>query len=295
MIGRGWLRRATWIARAKYWFWGGIVISQLLAACSTGAAGAEMEEASFIVGDAPRLVVEIANGRIVVESQGSGGNAIVVSATINNPERVEYSAIQEDDTVKVIAEINSRSGISNIGREGGVDVVVSVPQEIALQLRTGDGETQVSGVTGPVSVTSSNGSMSLSRVQGRMDLETSNGRISVDDASGEVNARTSNGRIELRNFAGQVDAQTSNGSIAIEGTLPPGSQNKLQTSNGSVDVTLIDTAGVLLDASTSNGKVSSTLPITIAGQVGDDHLVGTIGNGGSTLEIRTSSGSVTIR
>ncbi len=58
---------------------------------------------------------------------------------------------------------------------------------------------------------------------------------------------------------------------------------------------LVDTPGVELDAATSNGNVRSELPITISGETRDDRLVGTIGTGGSRLEIHTSNGSIAIR
>ena len=62
-----------------------------------------------------------------------------------------------------------------------------------------------------------------------------------------------------------------------------------------MNVTLVDTPGVELDASTSNGNVSSALVITTVAIVSPEHLVGTIGAGESTLEIRTSNGSIDIR
>jgi DUF4097 and DUF4098 domain-containing protein YvlB len=61
-----------------------------------------------------------------------------------------------------------------------------------------------------------------------------------------------------------------------------------------VDVELLGTPSIKLDASTNNGDVTSELPIT-ATSTGDDHLVGTIGDGEADLYIRTSNGDVTIR
>ena len=93
----------------------------------------------------------------------------------------------------------------------------------------------------------------------------------------------------------ELSAKTSNGAITFAGSLEPGSQNSLRTSNGDVDVTLVNTPGVKLDAETGNGKISSELPITITGRSNDDHLTGDIGDGSSSLEIRTSNGDITIK
>jgi hypothetical protein len=69
----------------------------------------------------------------------------------------------------------------------------------------------------------------------------------------------------------------------------------MKTSNGSVEVVLRGTPSLKLDGSTSNGSVTSDYPI-LTTSVGDQHhLVGIIGDGESTLMVRTSNGSVTIR
>ena len=90
----------------------------------------------------------------------------------------------------------------------------------------------------------------------------------------QLELETSNGRITLSDIAGSVSAKTS---------------------NGDVDVTLVNTSGVKLDAETGNGKFSSELPITIIGRSNDDQLTGDIGDGSSSLRIRTSNGDITIK
>ncbi len=191
-------------------------------------------------------------------------------------DRVEYSAVQEGDTVRVEAKIDD--GFSFFGRgNGGANIVVSVPREIVLDLRSSNGQIRVDNVSGSVSA------------------ETSNGRVSITDSTGEEVVKTSNGRIELVNFNGQVEAETSNGAIDFLGALPPNSENVLRTSNGSIEVELLDTPGVELSAFTSNGKVRTSLPVTITGEAKEDQLEGTIGGGGSSLDLRSSNGSISIK
>ena len=111
----------------------------------------------------------------------------------------------------------------------------------------------------------------------------------------QLELETSNCRITLSDIDGSVSAKTSNGAITFAGSLEPESQNSLRTSNGDVDVTLVHTPGVKLDAETSHGKISSELPITITGRSNDDQLTGDIGDGSSSLTIRTRNGDITIK
>jgi hypothetical protein len=60
-------------------------------------------------------------------------------------------------------------------------------------------------------------------------------------------------------------------------------------------VELVDTAGVALSAATSNARVATSLPITVTEAQDDHRLEGTIGDGGSSLDIHTSNGSINIK
>lgn len=247
-----------------------------LLGCSIAPAETQVIEDSFSISGSPQIVAEIDNGSIEVVSRNSGSNTIQVTATVRNPDRVDYRASQDGNTVRVIGK--SDSGFSFLGGgDRGVDLVVSLPTEIDLGLESSNGAIEVTGINGSISA------------------KTSNGRISITNSTGDIAAATSNGRVDLGDVSGQVEAQTSNGSISYRGTLRPGSTNSFQTSNGSIEVSLVDTPGVEIDATTSNGRVSSSLPITIEGTVKDNELKGTIGAGGSTLRIRTSNGSVNIK
>jgi hypothetical protein len=260
------------------WTW--VVLTGLLAAvsvsCSVVSAESQIIEDSFIVSGSPKLVAEIDNGSIEVVSNSSGDSSIQVTATVRNPDRVDYRAVQEGDTVRVTGKVDEKFSFFS-GASSGVNLVVSVPQEIDLELKSSNGDIEIAGTSGPISA------------------RTSNGLISITDLTGDIQAETSNGRVELVNVNGQVDAQTSNGSIDYSGTLRSGSENRLQTSNGSIMVSLAGTLGVEIDAATSNGQVSSLLPITIEGTAKDNELKGTIGGGGSALNIRTSNGSISIK
>ena len=165
----------------------------------------------------------------------------------------------------------------NFGKSGGANIEVAVPENIDLDLKSDNGRIIAENTTGLVAT------------------ETPNGRITLDGITGSASAMTSNGKIEIGRFRGELHAQTSNGAIEFEGVLSPGYHNRLRTSNGAVSVTLVDTLGVELDANTSNGTVSSALPITTSGTISEKHLIGIIGDGESTLEIRTSNGSITIQ
>ncbi len=244
------------------------------AACTFGGSKTEVRESSFQVRESPRLVIRNRNGNVTVNSS-IDQRTVDVIATLSNPDRVDYRAEQVGNMVEVTVKVHS--GFRLFGKSGGANIEVAVPENIDLDLKSDNGRIAAENITGLVST------------------ETSNGRITLDGITGSASAMTSNGKIEIGRFRGELKAQTSNGAIDFEGALSPGSDNRLSTSNGGVSVTFVDTAGVELDATTSNGTVTSGLAITTSGTINEKHLIGTIGNGESTLEIRTANGSITIQ
>jgi hypothetical protein len=266
----------------------GIVI---LSSASCVASPANSTRAdSFTVGDSATLVVDSLNGRIQIED--GSGNKVDVQATIRDTAGLRYDVVQNGNQITVTAA--RTGGWQLFGNDAGADIHVSVPAGIILSLRTSNGDIDVQGTIRGGVLKTSNGRVVLQNVKGDFDGSTSNGRIEVTGLEGSGLFKTSNGKVDLQGIAGSCNASTSNGTISFSGEMKPGGQNRLVTSNGSVSVELKGTPSVTLDASTSNGKVSSALPI-LATNTGNTSLAGKIGAGESTLYIRTSNGSVTIK
>jgi hypothetical protein len=246
----------------------------------------ETRDDSFSVGESPALVVTSENGSIDVETGPAG--TIRVLATLRNAPRVQYEAIEQGDTVTVEAEVGSGA------RNAGADIVVSVPAETEVELKTSNGRIEIQGLEAPGTLRTSNGRVVMKQLEGDFDARTSNGPIVVTSMEGEATLATSNGPVTLDKVTGAFDVDTSNGNISFSGEMTAGGDNRLETSNGSVTVKLEGTPSVKLDASTSRGEVTSELPID-ASKTRKQELVGTIGEGEADLVIRASNGSVTVK
>lgn len=197
------------VLRSRRWLWIGGLAGLLLAGCTASADGCTfsmgnreapetvVQEDTFQVSGPPRLVVEIRNGDITVRSSGGAGE-VRVTATIKDPDKVEYQTGQNGDTVSVSA--NFSSGISN----ARVDVEVAAPEKAQLELETSNGSITLSDIDGSVSAKTSNGGITFA---GSLEPESQN------------SLRTSNGDVDvtLVNTRGvKLDAETGNGKISSE-------------------------------------------------------------------------------
>ena len=138
-------------------------------------------------------------------------------------------------------------------------------------------------------------------MSGDARLETSGGDVVVRSAGGAVTARTGGGDVVLKKVRGPVTARTSGGSITCEITGTGGPGGELTTSGGDVTVTLPAKYKADVEIHVSGGdaetdSVVSQFPeISVSRRCGHVQGEGRLNGGGPKLQIRSTSGVVTIK
>ncbi|MDX2437908.1 MAG: hypothetical protein QNL88_12750 [Acidobacteriota bacterium] len=123
-----------------------------------------------------------------------------------------------------------------------------------------------------------NGSLMITGVQGGIDAETVNGDIVVREAAGNASLATVNGGIEL-----YVDQLGNSDGVDLEAV------------NGSIDLYLGSSVGADIRAESVNGTLANDLGIEVTkGKYVGSSFNGSIGGGGSRVDLETVNGSVTV-
>jgi hypothetical protein len=122
-----------------------------------------------------------------------------------------------------------------------------------------------------------------------------NGAVIIENVRGAVSASSVNGHIETRATAGEVDLKAVNGTIrAILDNPNLTRPVSLKTVNGSISLSLMPDTNAHIGARTLNGGISCDFPVKInSGYVGHS-LDGTLGRGGSDIQVKTVNGSISI-
>ena len=131
----------------------------------------------------------------------------------------------------------------------------------------------------------------------KVDLNTVNGSVDVRGVTASVDAETVNGRVEVATLGGPVNVHTVNGNVraTIEHLINSAEPLELSTVNGSVQLDAPGDLNAVVDAETTNGGIESDFPLTInKGMIGK-HIHGTIGQGGRSVELHTTNGSVRLK
>lgn len=160
-----------------------------------------------------------------------------------------------------------------------VDIIIQMPREGKVNLRTGDGKIELTGLKGEMDLHSGDGSENIDGVDGKLRANTSDGRIRANGRFDELDLKTGDGHVEVRAAAG---SSMSTGW-------------RLQTGDGNVTLEVPGELAADVDLHTGDGHIDLDMPVTTYGKIGDNEVRGKLNGGGSLLTIHTGDGSIHLR
>ena len=162
-----------------------------------------------------------------------------------------------------------------------------------ISVETVQGEVDVDGGDGLVSLQSVQGSVGLKGAKGRLEVHSVNEDVSVSNSSGEVTAETVNGDITLsRVDATSVMASSVNGELEYDGTIRNGGRYAFSTHNGGITVTVPEGSNAAVSVSTFNGEFASEFPVTLTETRKGKRFSFTIGTGSAQMTLESFQGSI---
>ena len=258
-----------------------------------------------------RIDAESFNGPIQIEGWDRNEVEITGSTYASTEEASKAIKIDVHHTASSV-EIRAIRPASQFGNMGA-KFTLHVPKNAELdRITTSNGKIDVQDVSRAAHLKTSNGSIRIAGVEGEVEAHTSNNSIDAESLGGSATLKTSNGHIHAEKIGGSLEAETSNS--GIEARLDPSAPVKLITSNGSIDLTLEKSprsdivaetknnsitvhmppdASAKVMADTSNASISSDFDVA-GGDKDKNHLSGSIGSGGHTVELSTRNGRIRI-
>lgn len=239
------------------------------------------------------------NGEVTAVQIKSNGFPIALGSDFGDMQLLESNGSQID-----IQSKNGAITLSNVKSSGPVTLASDFGSISFIEGRTGafeafsrNGDVKISStaIGGSLTIQTDFGDINLDKAVARSyDLQNKNGTIRVDTASGPVVINTDFGDIEILN--GQLcdlNLETQNGDINYKGSLGAG-PHYLTAKFGDISLGLPPDSTINLDAQTAFGDINNEFDITTSGKVQDNHLTGTINNGGAVVNLNTSNGTITL-
>ena len=225
-----------------------------------------------------RIETSDANIRVTTWDQNTIEAKVITSRYKIGEGGIHIDERQTGDSV----EIDVRYPHHYVGFDRGnhrVDVIIQMPREGNVNLRTGDGRIELAGLKGQMDLHSGDGSESLDHVDGKLHATTGDGHIQANGRFDELELKTGDGHVDVR--AGTGSSLASNW--------------RLETGDGSVSLEVPGNLAADVDLHTSDGHIDLDMPVSTEGKIRQNEVHGKINGGGSLLTIRTGDGSIHLR
>jgi len=204
---------------------------------------------------------------------------------------IHYEITAPPDT-QLLAQTHS-GGVEVTGLSRPVTITTTSGRIVATRLsapllaRTQSGSVDFEDLSGPTDVESTSGSMKLSRLTAPLRAVTRSGSLQIEDAAAVI-ALNQSGRIHALRLSGPLEARATSGAIQASQLSPNPVQ--AQTRSGSIKLQLVPNAGYQLDAESHSGRIHAPLP----GPSNAHKLKGPIRSGGPLLHLRTKSSEIRV-
>ena len=243
-------------------------------------ASAEEWSKTYAISGRADLRVETsdANIRVTTWDQNTIEARVITSRYKIGEDGIRVEERQTGDSV----EISVHYPHHNFNVEWGshkVDIIIQMPREGKVNLRTGDGKIDVAGLKGDMDLHTGDGSINLDSVDGKLHATTGDGHIQANGRFDELGLKTGDGHVDVR---------ARNGSSLAAGW-------RLETGDGSVSLEVPGDLAADVDLHTSDGHIDLDMPVTTEGKIRENEIHGKLNGGGSPLTIRTGDGSIHLR
>ena len=210
-----------------------------------------------------RLDIRAGAGSLTVTGR-EGLTAIEVKAEVVAPDvrdkdmeeyiraRVELTLEKRGDAAVLVGRIHDNGRLFHFGDSARVDLTVTVPKTMALDLddgsggmvvedisagvriEDGSGAIRVARVAGKVRIVDGSGEVVVERVEGTLEIDDGSGGLEVSDVTGDVTIDDGSGEVLVRRIGGTVTVDDGSGGIDIEDVEKD--VRLINTGSGGVDI-----------------------------------------------------------
>lgn len=251
------------------------------------------------------IKIEVLRGEISIE----GWSEARVQVTGELDELAEGLRFEvRDGLTKIEVEMPGQ----NVNWGDGSNLVIYVPMQSRVAVKAVITDIEVSGVLGGLQVRSISGDITLENGRERMSLKTVSGSIRTSQTSGKLHANSASGDIEVGTHEGDLGIETLSGDIEIEvrsaknlngasvsgdltvdAVFEQGVSAKLTSVSGSIFVNIAGPLDLKFQANSNSGNIDNGLSADeVVNDFGMRSLQGRLGNGTSSLTVRSVSGTI---
>ena len=242
------------------------------------AARADDWTKQFTVSSHPEFQLNTNDGRVFLNAWDKNQIEVKIHTVgVRIPDKLQVAADQAGNKVRV--DMHSGNNVCFGFCVISIEVVVNLPKDSVVNVRTSDGRIEANDLTGDLHLRSDDGRITGRNLGGNLNAETSDGHIEVDGRFDLLHVRSGDGHVTVRaNYASKMSGDWS-----------------VSTNDGKVEVELPQDLAANLDVHTADGHIESDLAVEVQGASQENALRGKLNGGGPRLEVHTGDGSIRLR
>ncbi len=221
------------------------------------------------------LVASTGGGDITVHQDQARSDKARLTGT------VQYSLVRPHLTIDGAGvHLDCRLPTGNCG----LNAILDVPADTPVDLATGGGNVQASGLQRDITLDTAGGDVTLSGIDGNTDLATGGGNVNAGNLGGIVNFTTAGGDVTVNDlFSPHVKLETGGGNVTLVFTKVPAYLD-ITSSGGDITVVLPHgTTQYAVSSQTGGGDYSALVPVNMSSR----HTI-TVNSGGGNVSIAQS-------
>jgi len=259
----------------------GLLCTLALTIAAVLPASADEWSKTYTVSGSPDLRIETtdANIRVTTWDQNTVEAKVLTTRYKIGEGGIHVTEHQSGNSVEIEVRYPHHHMNFEWGPGHRVDIIVQMPRQGSVNLRTGDGKIELSDLKGTMDLHSGDGSETLENLDGKLHASTGDGHIR---ASGRFD------ELELKTGDGHLDAIARPGSTMAANW-------RLESGDGSVSLELPPDLSADVDLHTGDGHIDLDMPVTTEGKIRTNEIHGKLNGGGSVLTIHTGDGSIHVR
>lgn len=272
------------------------LLAAALLTLSLSACGGEMhewdQEQTLPLEQFQTLNAEINNGNFEVSTHAE--NTIIVRAhyVLKSKRKGELSPEIQLKTVPAASSLGLRvNQPSLLGDESLTSHInLTVPKQLALELKTGNGNISSDGLAASLQLQTQQGSLTVKNTTGNVTADTGNGNLIFEQVTGtQHTAKSGNGSLAFKQVTGALQASTTNGNIEAEllGVDRP-EDYSLSTSNGNIMLGLPSTSSARIRYQAKIGQIKTSF------EHQPDQQTILVGQGAARIKLETSNGNIEV-
>ncbi|GMV32977.1 DUF4097 domain-containing protein [Chloroflexi bacterium CFX2] len=180
-------------------------------------------------------------------------NALTQARAAEDLKNIRYQ-IEQDGNVVTLTYDLSRINTRDVDT---VDFIITVPNEVIVDVNAGMGEVNVSGTNGNVIIFNDFGDVIVENIEGTVNVETKGGRVdasSINAGDGSIDLSSGFGKVSLEKATGKDIKLYSNSGLLEMNDVRASGDIEMSTDFG--DIFFNNGSSNLLTVETKGGKVS---------------------------------------